>query len=243
VIKKQVNSTYTDPTRKHADDKGHIEGNMVFTYLDFFGDTGTVTRLKEEYTEGKVSDVAVKEYLFKSLMKTFTPARKRYEKLKANPQMVKKILEEGAAKARIIAAQTMKDVRDAIGVTNVYSISAPITSGVAASGDGKITIDDFARVDVRVGKVIEAKDVEKSEKLIRLVVDFNELGKRIIFTAVRQYGYTAEFFLDKRFFFVVNIEYRKMMGEESQGMIVAVDGPDKPLFLPGDGMPVGARIR
>ena len=102
---------------------------------------------------------------------------------------------------------------------------------------------------MRVGKVIEAIDVEKSEKLIRLVVDFGELGKRIIFTAVRQYGFTPEYFLGKQFFFVVNLEYRKMMGEESQGMIVAVDSSasseqaSKPIFLTGDGMPVGARIR
>jgi methionine--tRNA ligase beta chain len=165
--------------------------------------------------------------------------------------MVKKILEEGAAKAHSIAAQTMKDVRDVIGVTNMYSIgdTQHVTRDMQ---NGMITIDDFARVDIRVGKVIEAKDVEKSEKLIRLVVDFNELGKRIIFTAVRQYGYTSEFFLGKQFFFVVNLQYRKMMGEESQGMIVAVDSSppvggseqaSKPIFLSGDGMPVGARIR
>jgi tryptophanyl-tRNA synthetase len=244
VIKKQVNSTFTDPTRKHADDKGHIEGNMVFTYLDFFGEKKKVEELKQQYQEGNVSDVAVKEYLFKSLMKTFGPARKRYTELKANPQMVTKILEEGAAKARTIATQTMKEVRDAIGLTNIYSINgSPIKPGMTASGDEKISIDDFARVDVRVGKVIEAVDVVKSEKLIRLVVDFGELGKRIIFTAVRQYGYSAEYFNSKQFFFVVNLLYRKMMGEESQGMIVAVDGPDKPLFLSGEGMPIGARIR
>jgi tryptophanyl-tRNA synthetase len=246
VIKKQVNSTFTDPTRKHADDKGHIEGNMVFYYLDFFGEKKKVEELKQQYQDGKVSDVAVKEYLFKSLMKTFGPARKRYQELKANPQMVKKILEEGRAKAQRIAAQTMKDVRDVIGVTNVYSIG-DMQHVTRETQNEKITIDDFVRVDVRVGNVTEAKDVEKSEKLIRLVVDFGPApdgaGSRIIFTAVRQYGYTSEFFLGKQFFFVVNLEYRKMMGEESQGMIVAVDGPDKPLFLSGEGMPVGARIR
>jgi tryptophanyl-tRNA synthetase len=96
VIKKQVNSTFTDPTRKHVDDPGHIEGNMVFTYLDFFGDptssttssglrgASKVEQLKEQYRAGKVSDVAVKEYLFECLMKTFGPARKRYQELKSN---------------------------------------------------------------------------------------------------------------------------------------------------------------
>ena len=68
VIRKQVNGTYTDPTRKHATDKGHIEGNMVFVYLDFFGEPKKVSELKEQYKEGKVGDVEVKKYLFDSLM-------------------------------------------------------------------------------------------------------------------------------------------------------------------------------
>jgi len=242
VIKKQVNSTYTDPTRAHATDFGHIEGNMVFTYLDFFGEKEKVETLKSQYTKGKVADVEVKEYLFDALMKTFAPARKRYEELKANPKLVKEILEKGADRARTIASQTMKEVRSAIGLTNQYSIGTA-GLGVSDKKNEKITIDDFALVEMRVGKVEAAENVEKSEKLIRLHVDFGEIGKRIIFTGVRGFGYTPEDFISKQFFFVVNLEYRKMMGEESQGMIMAVDGPDKPIFLTAEGIPVGAKIR
>lgn len=121
VIKKQVMSTYTDPTRIHSTDPGHIEGNMVFTYLDFLGEKKEVTRLKELYQQGKVSDVEVKNYLFESLMKTFKDARSRYEELKANPQKVKKILSDGAQKAREVAGKTMMEAREAIGLTNKYS--------------------------------------------------------------------------------------------------------------------------
>ncbi len=121
IIRKQVMGTYTDPTRIHVNDPGHIEGNMVFTYLDFFGKKVTVDELKEAYTEGKVSDVEVKNYLYESLMKTFTPARTVYQELKANPNRVKKILEDGARKACSVASETMKEVRDAIGLTNTYS--------------------------------------------------------------------------------------------------------------------------
>ena len=97
--------------------------------------------------------------------------------------------------------------------------------------------------------MVEATYPDKSEKLIRLVVDFGD-EKRIIFTGVRTFGYTNEDFLDKQFFFVTNLAPRKMMNEESQGMILAVDlpageagGPDKPLFLSASGMPLGAKIR
>ncbi len=112
-----------------------------------------------------------------------------------------------------------------------------------------ITIDDFARVEMRVGKVLEATNKEGSEKLIRLRVSFGEgdpstsSGLRTIFTAVRPFGYTPEFFIGKRFFFITNLAPRKMLDEFSQGMIMAVDGPDKPMFLSAEGMPIGAKIR
>lgn len=106
-----------------------------------------------------------------------------------------------------------------------------------------ISIDQFAQVEMRVGKVIKAEDVEKSEKLIRLTVAFGEFGQRIIFTGVRTYGYSPADFAKKQFLFVVNIPYRKMIGEESQGMILAVDGEKGPIFISGKGMPVGAKVR
>jgi len=129
VIKKQVMSTYTDPTRIHADDPGHIEGNMVFAYLDFFGDptsprlrgASNLNRLKEDYKAGRVGDVEVKNYLYESLLKYFAPARERYAELKGNPVKVKKILQDGAARAREVAGATMSEVRESIGLTNSYS--------------------------------------------------------------------------------------------------------------------------
>jgi tryptophanyl-tRNA synthetase len=260
VIKKQVMGTYTDPTRKHASDPGHIEGNMVFTYLDFFGDENKVDELKKRYREGSVGDVEVKEYLFESLMSYFAPARKAYAELKNNPKLVQEILQQGRDKALAVAGETMKEVRDAVGLNTQYSISSQLTVHSSQkkyidSGSGAgmtISIDDFAKMEVRVGKVIEARNKEGSEKLIRLVVDFGTAfagssgeSKRIIFTGVRGFGCTPEDFLGKQFFFITNLAPRKMMDEESQGMILAVDNADKskPLFISGEGMPVGAKIR
>lgn len=119
-----------------------------------------------------------------------------------------------------------------------------------------ITINDFAKVEMRVGLVTAARDVEKSKKLIRLEVDFGQKSKdqRIIFTGVRTFGYAADDFTGKQFLFVTNLEPRPMMGEESQGMILAVDGPSekldngevkpgKPFFVSADGLPLGAVVR
>lgn len=247
VIRKQVNGTYTDPTRKHATDPGHIEGNMVFAYLEFFGDASRVASLKEEYKAGKVSDVSVKEYLFDSLMAFFAPARKAYEELKSNPNIIKDILKNGQEKAMAVATKTMITARDAMGITTQYSFFSYGTKGPAfgaPQGRALINIDEFARVEVKVGKVLEAKNKEGSEKLIRLLVDIGEEKPRIIFTGVRGFGYIPEDFLDKQFFFITNLAPRRMLDEESQGMILAIDGADKkPQFISAEGMMVGAKIR
>ncbi len=240
VIKKQVMGTYTDPARKHATDPGHIEGNMVFSYLDFFGDTKKVGELKEQYVKGKVSDVEVKNYLFESLMTFFAPARAAYEELKANPQMVIDILKKGQARTMDVASKTMKNAREAIGLATPYSFF----DYPKVTGSHLVSIDEFARVQLQVGKVVEATNKEGSEKLIRLVVDVGEKQPRIIFTGVRPFGYAPEDFSGKQFFFVTNLAPRKMMGEESQGMILAVDSPDgRPVFVSAEGMPTGAKIR
>lgn len=236
VIKKQVNGTFTDPTRLHRTDPGHTEGNMVFTYLDFFGEKERVTELKSKYQSGAVGDMEVKDYLFTSLMAYFKNARVAYEQLQQHPEEIVAILSQGAEKAKRIAKQTIEEVKETVGLINKYAVTEIKPSTV--------TIDDFAALDLRVGKVVTAEHVEKSEKLIRLHVDFGNGGKRIIFTGVRQFGYTADTFIGKQFFFVYNLAPRKMMGEESQGMIMAVDSVDgKPLFVSAETLPLGSRIR
>lgn len=120
-----------------------------------------------------------------------------------------------------------------------------------------ITIDEFRRLEMRVGLVVEARGVEGSTKLIRLVVDLGKDGSDptsptaslgagklvVIFTAVRPFGYTPEYFLNKKFVFVTNLEPKKIMGEESQGMILAV-GDERPVFLSAmEDVDVGAKVR
>ncbi len=240
VVRKQVHGTYTDPTRAHATDPGHVEGNMVFAYLEYFGEKEKVAELKKQYTSGTVSDVAVKDYLTECLLTTFSKARSVYKELKANPKRVKDILQKGQQKALSIAVKTMNDVRDTIGVTTSYAFF----EYESTHSDGVISIDDFAKVELTVGKVIEASNKEGSEKLIRLVVNAGEPQTRIIFTAVRPFGFTPDDFAGKQFFFITNLAPRKMLDEFSQGMILAIDGPDKkPVFVSAEGMPVGSRIR
>lgn len=237
VIKKQVMGCYTDPTRAHANDPGHIEGNMVFTYLEHFGQQQKIEELKSAYIKGSVSDVEVKEYLFSCLMEAFASARARYQMLKNNPDKVKSLLVSGATKATEEAAKTMMQVRNAIGITTPYSFFS-----YQKQPGSSVTIDNFAAIHMDVGTVVSAEAVPQSEKLNKLIVDFGS-EKRTIYTAVRKW-YPPEYFVGKSFFFVTNLPPRNMPdGGKSEGMIMAVDGEDgTPLFVPAGELHKGSRI-
>jgi methionine--tRNA ligase beta chain len=102
-----------------------------------------------------------------------------------------------------------------------------------------ITIDDFARVDIRIGTVKEATIPEGSETLVRCVVDFGEeLGERVIFSGIKKW-YKPDELVGKQLPYVVNLEPRILMNEESQGMLVAaapeLDGTKSACILLPDG--------
>lgn len=104
-----------------------------------------------------------------------------------------------------------------------------------------IGIDDFRRVDLRVAKVIEAAKVEGSKKLIKLVVDLGA-EKRQIIAGLAEY-YKPEDLVGKYVVVVANLQPKKMMGLESQGMLLATC--DKPVLLTiekGGDEHVGERI-
>jgi len=107
-----------------------------------------------------------------------------------------------------------------------------------------INFDDFQKLDLRVGKILEAFEVEESEKLIRMRVSFGELGERIIFAGIRKW-YEPKDLEGKNFTFVFNLEPKKMMGEESQGMIIAAetgDGEVCVLITPDKDIPAGTKV-
>lgn len=83
-----------------------------------------------------------------------------------------------------------------------------------------IEFDDFTKVDLRIAKVTEAEKVQKSDKLLKIQLDVGELGKRQILAGISKY-YTPEELIGKKIVIVSNLKPRKMMGYESQGMILA----------------------
>lgn len=93
-----------------------------------------------------------------------------------------------------------------------------------------IKIDDVIKVDLRVGTITIAESVPDSEKLIKLQVDFGDLGTKQIFAGVRKW-YHPEDLIGKQGIFVCNLKPRKMMGQESQGMMLLAEGSDGKLHL------------
>lgn len=106
-----------------------------------------------------------------------------------------------------------------------------------------ITIDDFAKLELKVGTVLEAEDIEGSEKLIKLKVDIGESGPRQILAGLKQY-YAAEDLAGKQIVVIANLEPRIMVGNKSNGMLLAADTEDGPVFLtPSKQVSPGSKIR
>ncbi len=105
-----------------------------------------------------------------------------------------------------------------------------------------ITIDDFLKLELRVGTVIEAEEVPGSEKLIKQIVDFGEEGTKQILSGIKTW-YKPSQLVGKQFVYVTNLEPRMMMGLESQGMILAAEGEKKPIPIkPSSKVPNGAKL-
>ena len=117
TLQKKVMSMYTDPTHIHVEDPGHIEGNVVFTYLDIFDpDKEHVQELKDQYRAGGLGDVKIKRYLFEVLNNELKPIRERREECATDIPAVDDMLKQGCADAKEVATQTLAEVRHAMGL-------------------------------------------------------------------------------------------------------------------------------
>ena len=90
---------------------------------------------------------------------------------------------------------------------------------------------DFQKLDIRVGEIKSAVNVPGAKKLLELKVDFGiDYGEVTILSGIAEY-YRPEKLVGKKYLFIANLEPKKLFGKESQGMILAVDYPKKPLLL------------
>ncbi|WP_343346080.1 tryptophan--tRNA ligase [Terrisporobacter petrolearius] len=117
TVKKKVMSMFTDPNHIRVEDPGCVENNTVFTYLDAFcTDKAYVEELKAHYRRGGLGDVKVKRYLNEVLQAELAPIRARRAELEKDKAYLYEVLKKGSENAREVAAQTLKEVREAMGI-------------------------------------------------------------------------------------------------------------------------------
>ena len=104
-----------------------------------------------------------------------------------------------------------------------------------------ISFEDFQKLDLRVGRVLEAERVEGSEKLLKLTVDIGSEQRQII--AGVGINYSPEEMANRDVVVIVNLEPRTLMGLESQGMLLAADNEGPVLLMTDREVPPGAKIR
>lgn len=99
----------------------------------------------------------------------------------------------------------------------------------------RITIDEFSKIEVQIGTVRSAERVPETDKLLRLMVDFNEeSGPRQIVSGIAAYVSEPESLIGRQLAFVTNLEPRTIKGLESNGMLFAVGSDDTFAFVVPD---------
>ncbi len=108
-----------------------------------------------------------------------------------------------------------------------------------------INIDDFKKVDIRLGKILAVEKVPETDKLLKLSVDFGEEKTRTIVSGIALYFADFNVLVGKRCVFVVNLEPRKLKDIESEGMILALSTEDGNFSLleSNDQIPLGTRVK
>ena len=122
--------------------------------------------------------------------------------------------------------------------------AAPKADAAQPAGSPKIPIDDFVKVDLRVGKVLTAEPVKGANKLLKLTIDIAEPEPRTLVAGIAE-AYTPEQLIGRKVVIVANLEPRKLRGITSNGMIVAASVEGGKPVLAGflEDIPVGARLK
>ena len=108
-----------------------------------------------------------------------------------------------------------------------------------------ITYEDFAKLQIALGKVLAVEVIEGADKLLKCTVDFGEESPRQIVSGIRPYLSDPQSLVGGTFPYLINLEYRTIRGVESQGMILAASTQEGgfALLRPDPALPPGTRIK
>lgn len=106
----------------------------------------------------------------------------------------------------------------------------------------EVTYEDFAKLDMRLARVLSAELVEGADKLLKITLDVGELGERTIVSGIRPW-YAPEDLIGKTIVYLANLAPRTLRGVESQGMLVAAGAEDAMLLHPDTEAAPGTVVR
>lgn len=107
---------------------------------------------------------------------------------------------------------------------------------------GQVSIDEFKKIEMRVGTIVEATRVPRTEKLFKVVVDMGDVGRKQTITSLVGY-YKEDELLNKKIIFLANLKETKFAGQRSEGMLLAAVQDDKLALLTLDReVPNGSRV-
>ncbi len=127
------------------------------------------------------------------------------------------------------------------------SVTGSASANTAADGTataGEIDFEEFAKVDLRIAKIIEAEEIKEADKLLRLKVSLGEMGERQIIAGIKS-AYKAEDLVGRLTVIVANLKPRKMKFGMSEGMVLAAGPGGKDLFImsPDSGAQPGQKVK
>jgi methionyl-tRNA synthetase len=122
--------------------------------------------------------------------------------------------------------------------------SAPAAAPAATTAPATISIDDFAKIDLRVARIANAEFVEGADKLLRLTLDIGAMGTRQVFAGIKS-AYDPAQLVGRMTVMVANLAARKMKFGLSEGMVLAASGETPGIFLltPDAGAEPGMKVR
>jgi methionyl-tRNA synthetase len=146
--------------------------------------------------------------------------------------------------ASAIAKMEVLEVQEKARQAELFGTAKAAAIPAATPEAAKIGIDDFVKVDLRVGRVVSAERVKGADKLLHMKVDIGEEQPRTIVAGIAE-SYPPEQMLGRKVVIVANLQPRKLRGIESNGMIVAASVEGGKPVLAGflEDVPVGARLK
>jgi methionyl-tRNA synthetase len=159
--------------------------------------------------------------------------------------LVRRVEDEDLAKlsGKFVGGTQPSPPKEAAPAT-VAAPAKPVAPAQAQAGNAEISIDEFAKMDLRAGKVLACERIPKSDKLLKLTIDLGEGAPRTIVSGVAQ-AYAPEELVGKTVAVVANLPKKPLRGVESHGMVLFATGGKRGLVAVeiGEDVPPGTKVK